>query len=164
MYSPQNTNLAYDLSLFDTDERVEKKIQERAAEPIKMAERSVAKSGSILKTLVCVVAAASILFAVIYSKASISELSMKISSQESLLQEAETENVRLQAQLDNMVTLSKVEDYAVNVLGLQKISTSQEKYVTVNTESTTKVAENTEGSIFLEISDWFKGVVEYLGF
>lgn len=163
MYTSQNTNLAYDMSLFDTDERTEKKIKERTEKPIQLVERSVAKSGSVVKTLVVGIIAVAVLFSLLYSKASLSEISSEISKDQTLLQEAQTENVRLQAALDNKVTLSKVEDYAVNVLGFQKITTSQEKYVTVNTESMTKIADDDDSNFFVGIKNWFSGVLEYLG-
>ena len=62
-----------------------------------------------------------------------------------------------------MVTPSKVEEYAEDVLGLQKTQKSQIKYIRMNTESMTEVAE--EGTnVFVSIKDWFDGILEYLGF
>lgn len=163
MYVPNNTNVAYDLSAFDVDELSEKRAKEREKRNIQVKKTSVAKSGNALKTLFVIACAAVIAFSVLFSKVQLSEYATQISSESSALELAERENVRLRSNLDNMVTPSKVEEYAEGTLGLQKTQKSQIKYISMNTESMTEVAD--EGSnVFLSIKEWFDSVLEYLGF
>ena len=162
MYVPNNTNVAYDLSAFEIDERSEKRAKNREQQ-IKVKTTSVAKSGNALKILFGVACVAVIAFAILVSKVQLSEYATQISAESTALELAERENVRLRSNLDNMVTPSKVEEYAEDVLGLQKTQKSQIKYIRMNTESMTEVAE--EGTnVFVSIKDWFDGILEYLGF
>ncbi|MGN0577581.1 MAG: hypothetical protein ACI4J4_03070, partial [Ruminiclostridium sp.] len=71
--------------------------------------------------------------------------------------------LQLRAELDSMVTLDNVEKIASEELGLQKTQRSQITYVTLNTEEMTEVAEDSK-DIFVSIQNWFKNVLEYLGF
>ena len=57
MYVPNNTNVAYDLSAFEIDERSEKRAKNREQQ-IKVKTTSVAKSGNALKILFGVACAA----------------------------------------------------------------------------------------------------------
>ena len=116
MYAYNKSNVAYDLSRFDVEEREKKP---KNAPHIKMHATSVAKSGNWFVTIVLVTFAAVVAFFFISSKAALSEVTTQISSKTTELQEAKSENVRLQAQLDNMVTLSKVEEMAISELGLK---------------------------------------------
>lgn len=158
-----NSGLAYDLSKFDVEEQ-ERLQEEKKKAHIKLGKKSsVAKSGSILKTIAGVGCAGAVAFTLLYSKVNLSELATQISVQTTALEAAQRENLRLQANLDNMVTLNKVEESAVNDLGLQKTQKSQVKYVTKSTESMAEVAEEND-NVFISIQDWFYDILEYLGF
>ena len=109
MYAYNRTSAAYDLSQFDTDERAQQRVQKRAKTGIKLHKVSVAKTGSWFKTVIFVAFAALLAFAIVNSKATISEISTQISEQNSRLEEAKSDNALLQSRLDNMVTLSKVD-------------------------------------------------------
>ena len=102
-------------------------------------------------------------FSILYSKLELSEYTSKISTIKTEIETAERENLRLNAELDSMVTLDNVEATASNELGLQKTQNSQITFVTLNTEQMTEVAEES-GNIFVSIQDWFYDVLEYLGF
>lgn len=163
MYIPQRSNVAYDLSQFDVDELQERRAKQRAERNIQMKKTSVAKSGNAFKTLFVIACAAIVAFSILFSKVALSEYATQISAESSALELAQRENIRLQANLDNMVTLSKVEEYAVNELGLQKTQKSQITYISMNTESMTEVADDS-GNVFVSIKDWFYSILEYLGF
>lgn len=47
---------------------------------------------------------------------------------------------------------------------MQKINASQERYVEMNTGTMTETAEKNGDNIFVDIQDWFNGILEYLGF
>lgn len=158
-------NLAYDLSLFDVDEEQERKKEKKRAESrIKItAKKAVARNGNAFAAVACVAASAVVAFAILNSKLELSEYTSKISTVKTELETAERENLRLNAELDSMVTLDNVESIASNELGLQKTQSSQVTFVALNTEQMTEVAES-DGNIFVSIKDWFYDVLEYLGF
>lgn len=165
MYT-DNTNLAYDLSLFDVDEEEERRRAKKRAEKsnIKITEKkAVARNGSVFMAVASAVTVVVIAFAILYSKVQLSDYTAMISDVKTEIQLAERENLRLNAELDSMVTLDNVESIATNELGLQKTQNSQVIFVTKNTEKMTEVAE-TDTNIFMSIRDWFSGILEYLGF
>ena len=162
MYAYNRSDVAYDLSRFDTDERAVKREEQRKTN-IKLHKVSVAKTGNWFKTVFFVAFAALLAFAVVSGKATISEISTEISEQSALLEEAKSENAMLQARLDNMVTLSKVDEIAVSELGLQKTSKNQVHYISVYDRTMVQAAEK-DGNVFAALKSWLDGTMEYLGF
>ena len=165
MYN-DNSNLAYDLSLFDVDEELErkkaKKREEKAA--IKMTDKkAVSRNGNVFAALVAVSCAAIVAFSILYSKVQLSDYTSMISETKTQLEQAERENLRLNAELDSMVTLDNVEQIASEELGLQKTENSQISFVSLNTEEMTEVAAE-DSNIFISIRNWFNEILEYLGF
>lgn len=163
MYVYNRSNLAYDLSQFDTEEQPRRRPREKNKPDIKLHKVSVAKTGNWFKTIVFVLCATVLAFAVIGSKAAISEVSTRISEQNSLLAEAKSEQSRLQSKLDGMVTLDSVEDIAVNQLGLQKTTKNQIHYISVFDRTMVQVSDK-EPNVFETLKDWIDGTTEYLGF
>lgn len=157
-----NSNVAYDLSRYDDGAALRKPAKQDKPE-IKLHEKAAARNGNWFKIIV--ITACTMLFGIVFlnSKATISELATKISEQEATYAQAQSENVRLQANLDNMVTLNKVDEAATQKLGLQKTQKTQVKYIDGSAETLAQVAE-TEDNVFISISEWFNNVLEYLGF
>ncbi len=161
-----NSNLAYDLSLFETDEEYERKKEQKREEKshIRMTEKkAVARNGSVFATVVSAVLCCAVAFSILYSKVELAEYTAMISEVKTQLETEQRENDRLNAELDSMVTLDNVESIAATELGLQKTQNSQINFVTLNTEKMTEVAQ-TDSNIFVSIKDWFYDVLEYLGF
>ena len=158
-----NSNVAYDLSRFDTEYQAQIKPKKESAPEIKVHEKAAARNGNWFKMLIVTACATFFAIALLISKATISELATKINEQEAQLAYAQSENVRLQANLDNMVTLNKVDQSAVNELGLQKTQKTQVRYIEGSTETLSEVAE-VENNFFVSINEWFNGILEYLGF
>lgn len=164
MTTPHNrTSTAYDMSLFDTAKRKEQQTPEKKPE-LKVATSSVAKTGKpvVVAVIGAVFLAVFIMF--LYSKATLSEVNLKISNETQALSDAQSINTALSNQLSGSVSLENVEQYAVSELGMQKVSASQEKYVEMNTGTMTETAKNNDDNIFVVIQDWFNGILEYLGF
>ena len=164
MYSYSRGNLAYDISRFETDESAVRRPKAKEAKPeIKLHKVSASKTGNWFKTLVFIACAVALAFAVIGSKAAISEVSTRISEENAKLEEAKSEQSRLQSKLDEMVTLDSVEDVAVNQLGLQKTSKNQIHYISVFDRTMVQVS-NEQPNVFETLKDWIDGTTEYLGF
>ena len=80
------------------------------------------------------------------------------------LSNAQDNNALLQSKLDTKVNISYIEQYATQELGMQKVSASQKKYVSVNTESLVQVSDDGSGGFFGSIRRWFSDLMEYIGF
>lgn len=164
MTTPHNrTSTAYDMSLFDMSKRKEQQTPEKKPE-LKVATSSVAKSGRPVAVAVIGAVFLAVFVMFLYSKAALSEVNLKISNETQALSDAQSINTALSNQLSGSVSLENVEQYAVNELGMQKVSASQERYVEMNTGNMTETAKNDNDNIFVTVQDWFNGILEYLGF
>jgi len=157
MKVPTNrTSAAYDLSLFE--ERETRKKDEEPELQVKTNPGSVAKRGNIFKILTLAFIAAALPLWILYHKAELSELSKNISNVNIQLEEAQSENLRLQAELDNLVTLARVEEFAQNELGMQKITSAQGKHITIDTGGITEIANPDDF-----MSGWFSDILAFFG-
>ncbi len=164
MQVPHNkTSAAYDLALFDTAQRKEQ--PQKAEKPeLKMVESSAAKAGKPVALVLIAGLFLAVFIMFLYSKATLSELNLKINSETQALENAQSINTALTAQLSGSVSIENVEQYAQEELGMQKINSAQERYVEMNTGTMTETASDTEENIFVVIQNWFGDVLEYLGF
>ena len=165
MATPHNrTSAAYDLSLFVTSAtRKEQQTPEKKPE-LRVATSSVAKAGKPVALVIIAAVTLTVFIMFLYSKATLSEVNLRISNETQTLQSVQNINTALGNQLSGSVSLDNVEQYAVNELGMQKINASQERYVEMNTGTMTETAEKNGDNIFVDIQDWFNGILEYLGF
>lgn len=79
---------------------------------------------SAVKALKCIslaVTLCAMISSLIYCRVTIDNLGRQINKVDTAISEAKSEEVRLQTQLDSMISLDKVEDYAVNTLGMVKL-------------------------------------------
>ena len=102
-----------------------------------------------------------ICFVVISGKVETSKIYRQISSAEQNLESVQSENVRLQSELEGKMTLKNVEEYASEVLGLQKLNNTQIEYVETQTDDVVVIPEE-EKNIFVRIKDGFDKFVEYI--
>lgn len=163
-----NTNLAYDLSRFDTTDRERREKQRRAdeeARKIRIAPaQSVSRSGSRFKVVFAALMMFAALFAVNYYNAKNDDVSRMVSQQEKLLSAAKDDNELLQSKLDTKANIGYIEKYATEQLGMSKVTASQKKYLSVNTEDLI-VADGDESEGFPEaVQKWFGSILEYIGF
>ncbi len=68
----------------------------------------------------------------LYSFAVKNELTREISSAKVNIANAQSENISLQSELDAMVSISMIDDYAVNKLHMTKMKSNQIQYMDVN--------------------------------
>ncbi len=82
---------------------------------------------------ICVVAVLSLamIFGILYNYAKKNELTHEISALQTELSTAESENTRLNSELDSLVSMSMIDQYAVEELGMTKIKSSQIRYIDV---------------------------------
>ena len=124
-------------------------------------KKTTPKRGSASKVFLIALSAFSLAFIVLSSKVETNKMYRQISSANQNLESMQSENVRLQSELESKMTLKNVEEYAVKVLGLQKLNNSQIKYVETQTDDVVEIPEE-EKNIFVKVKDKFDKLVEYI--
>jgi cell division protein FtsL len=164
MLVPNRTSAAYDFALFESSERENESEEKNTRMRIRdaAARYSASRSGSIFKILLAAVCAVMLPIYYLSSKVESTELSGKINQMQIELEQELSNNLRLQAELDSIVTTSRVDDFAQNELGMQKITTAQGMHISLNTGGTTEIAADTGGAASA-MSKLFSDVLEFLG-
>lgn len=147
-------NLAYDLEKFE-DTAPEK------APKIRVKRQKAENSGSAPKLLVMALAAGFLLGALIYGKVENTAIHSEIAAQTRYVEMLESENVRMQSELEEKTALKSVESYAEEILGMQKLDKSQIEYVSISNGNIVDIPE-TEENIFVRLRNSFSDFVEYL--
>lgn len=151
-------NLAYDYSAYDrqlyTEERKIKHKQNTAL---------LRRRNSLARFIGTAVVAMTLMFLMIYGKVELSSLYDKQAQMEIELAQLINENISLESELATKTGLSKVEEYAENELGLQKLDKSQIEYVEVEKDTYAEVIEPENENVFVKIKNWFSDALEYIG-
>ena len=122
--------------------------------------KTEARSGSVFKIICVSLLAAALLGSVIYSLDKRNTAYNKVSAMNEKLDEAEAENVRLQSELDSKMSAKNIEEYAENVLKMQKIDSTQIKYIKIQTGDVVTIPEQEKG-VIAKIKSFFDKCVEY---
>lgn len=118
------------------------------------------KSGSVVTIILISVVAALLLGAVVFSLDKRNTMYNKVAALNTELGIAQDENVRLQSELESRISAQKVEDYAINELGMRKIDASQITYIKIQTDDVVNIPEQDEG-IIARITGFLEECVEY---
>lgn len=164
MQTANKTSAAYNFAMFETSPKKQQQQQTAKAPVMRVSRSSPAKSGRPFAVAIFCALTLAVMMMFIYNKAQISEINLRINSETAALEQAQSVNTELVAQLSGSVTLDTVEQYAASELKMQKINSSQEKYVEMSTGTMTEAAENDDDNILAAIQRWFDGIGEYLGF
>lgn len=160
-HNPNNynyTNTAKDKS---TDEQISVKTPETIRASNITMKKSSEKRGSAIKVFFAALLVLAMIFTVLYGNVETNRMYRQISDQNSILENAQSENVRLISVLEGKVTLKNVEEYAEKVLGLQKLDSSQIRYVKTQTDDIIEIPEE-DMNLFTKIKNKFEGFVEYI--
>ncbi len=122
--------------------------------------RNEAKSGSLMTIILVSIMAAFLLGTVIYSLDRRNTMYNKVAAKNQELNLVESENVRLQAELESNISAKNVEEYAENVLGMKRIDPLQIKYIKIQTGDVVNIPEQEEGFV-AKIKSFFESCVEY---
>ena len=147
-------NLAYDLTKYE-DVSVEK------APKIRIRRQRAENTGSVPKLIVTVAAAGLLMGAVIYGKVENAAIHAEITAQTKYVQVLDSENVRMQTEIEEKTALKSVESYAEDILGMQKLDKSQIEYVSVSNGSVVDIPEN-DDNIFVKIKNGVSDFLDYL--
>ena len=69
------------------------------------------------------------------------ELTKQIEAKEKSISNAQSENISLQSKLDSLVSVSMIDEYAVNKLGMTKVKANQIQYIDVDAYRTNRESE-----------------------
>ena len=99
--------------------------------------------------------------ALIYGKVENTAIHNEIAAQAQYVNMLESENVRMQSELEEKTALKSVENYAEQILGMQKLDKSQIEYVSISNGNIIDIPESND-NIFVRIKIAFEDFVEYL--
>lgn len=110
--------------------------------PTRAQVQSEARKSAMQARKIMAVACAVIMFMamVIYSRVQLDEINREIKQVESAMKIAQSDTVRLNNSLNSVVSINKVEDYALNVLGMVKVQDYQVVYVDLSGEDSVVMA------------------------
>ena len=84
----------------------------------------------------------SLVVGVIYTNAAITQTTNKIAQTQNAITELESEKAYLEFTLESRMSLDEIESYAINVLGMVKMDSSQVEYVEIESENKTEFGED----------------------
>ncbi len=157
-----NGNAAYDFDRFAAKEA--RQPEKPQAKIVKIPQKNTSSRPKItMKHIVRGIAAAAVCFvmmgSLILSQLQLNELNTSLQKVNKQLSNAKSEYVQLQMAAEARASLETVEEYAANVLGMQKLSSDQIEYVRLNEGDRIEVSEqSSETSVWQKISDWFAGI------
>lgn len=147
-------NLAYDLSKYeDAEPRKAPKIDLRRARP--------ESAGSVPKLIALTVSAGLLMGMVIYCKVENAAVHTDITNMTKEVEMLASENVRMQSEIEEKTAIGSIEDYAENILGMQKLDKSQIEYLSITNGSVVDIPEN-EDNFFVRIKNTFYDFLEYI--
>lgn len=119
------------------------------------------QKGMAVKGFLLAVCSLLLLSCFIYAKVEVNEVYNQIAVAKKNNELLQSENVRMQSELEAKMSMKNVEDYAENILGLEKLDKSQIVYMEVQSDSVIEVTPE-EKSIFVKIRDKFNDMLEYI--
>ncbi len=164
-----NDNLAYDLPDRDYDEYEDdgyayapklsgKPEIEHNANPNKKAPIF-----PLIEILIPALVAVVVLAGVISNQIDMSRLTSEQSKMNEQLAQLQDDCANLEAQLAAKTSVTAVEDYAENTLGLTKLDKSQVEFVEVPVSTVSEVVSKEDEGFFSSVKGWFEDIKEYLG-
>lgn len=129
--------------------------------PIIIMKRSMAKHSSAPKAFLYGSCALLLLGCVIYGKVQVNEVFTQIADANQKYDMVLNEQKRMQSQMESKATIKNVEEYAEQVLGLQKLDQSQIEYIQLQKDDIIAIPEQ-DKNLFVKIKDKFVSLLEYL--
>ena len=149
-----SNNLAYDLSKYEN-------VKPDKSPQIKVHKDRKEATGSAPKVIIVTMMAGLLMGAVIYGKVENAAIHTNIAKQEEYVDILNSENVRMQTEIEGKGSLKRVEEYAENTLGMQKLNKSQVDYITLESGNVVEIPKD-DGNIFVRVKNAFDDFVEYI--
>ncbi|MBQ7990252.1 MAG: hypothetical protein IJ251_04275 [Oscillospiraceae bacterium] len=142
---------AYDLSRYETEPRP--RLQE-IEKPQMVPVRPGIPKGMIAVIIAVIVLCLADVMACVYSRSRINEVHADVLTAKAELTQLEQENARMIAAIEEKSSQKAVEEYAVKVLGMQKLERSQTEYISIESGNHAEVSDREE-TVFEKIADTF---------
>lgn len=151
-------NAAYDLSKY---ENAAPKLTDGEKSKIVVRKAKPKPTASAPKILITAVMAVLVLSLVVYPKVQQATVMSDINKLNDRVMILESENVRMQTAIESKSALKAVEDYAVDVLGMQKLDKSQIEYLSIENGNVIDIPEENE-NFFVKLKHSFEDFLEYI--
>ena len=136
----ERQNVAYDLSMYEA--LLEPKPQKETKQQTKTVKIKNKYAFKNFVNILSIAVIVSLVVGVIYTNAAITQTTNKIAQTQNAITELESEKAYLEFTLESRMSLDEIESYAVNVLGMVKMDSSQVEYVEIESENKTEVGED----------------------
>ena len=126
---------AYDYEHFGVrvldEERIERRLQivEKRKQDKKLREQAVQSARNSFKMVVVSAILFTMLAAVMYCRVQLNEINAEYNEVKNQITVAQSDNVRLNMELDSKASVYNIDEYAVNVLNMYKIGDQQINYL-----------------------------------
>ncbi len=97
-------------------------------------QQTTADTKRIIKVMFIAVTILMFMAVAIYSRVQLDEINREIKSVENKIELAESDSIRINNQLNSIISINNVEDYAMNELGMVKVQDYQVVYVDLSAE------------------------------
>ena len=133
----ERQNVAYDLSMYEAllEPKPEKQEKPQQAKTVKLKNKNAFKSVVNILSIAVIV---SLVIGVIYTNSAITQTTNQIAKTQDVITELESEKAYLEFTLESRMSLDEIEDYAVNVLGMVKMDSTQVEYIEIESENKTE--------------------------
>ncbi|MCR5541566.1 MAG: cell division protein FtsL [Ruminococcus sp.] len=158
-------NLAHELELpyEDNPEHGRTAVHEEKKRPKAIPAAPAMSIGAKVAWAILLIIAVSLMGSLIYGKVEISRLYSERAGLEKQLDQLQNENVSMQSEIAERMNMTKVEEYARNELGLQKLDKSQIEYIEIETPSVAEVKGGEKEDVLSRFKRWIDHASEYLG-
>lgn len=134
---------------------------EAVARERNISVKNTDQKGAAVKVFLIAVSVLFLFCCFIYAKVEVNEVYNEIALTKKEIDLLKSENVRMQSEIEAKMSMKNIEDYAENVLGLEKLEKSQIVYMQVQSDSVIEVAEEEE-SFFVTLRDELNDMLEYI--
>ena len=136
----ERPNVAYDLSMYEAllEPKPQKETKQQS-KTVKIKNKYAFKNFVNILSIAVIV---SLVVGVIYTNAAITQTTNKIAQTQNAITELESEKAYLEFTLESRMSLDEIESYAINVLGMVKMDSSQVEYIEIESENKTEFGED----------------------
>ena len=136
----ERQNVAYDLSMYEA--LLEPKPQKETKQQSKTVKTKNKYAFKNFVNILSIAVIVSLVVGVIYTNAAITQTTNKIAQTQNAITELESEKAYLEFTLESRMSLDEIESYAINVLGMVKMDSSQVEYIEIESENKTEFGED----------------------
>lgn len=156
-------NLAYNFEAFETAPKRQPEQQPKKA-PIQKVGHNPYTRVAILgispwKAVAILLVVIGVAATMLYSNVALADTMDSINSKTTEYTQLESENSYMQLQLESLISLKNAESYAADVLGLQKIDSSQIEYISLTQGNHIETSESASDDFFDSIVQFFSNLL-----